>query len=240
MLFRSIPAPWKSTSPKITDPFDIALADIPHKDFGIGLPAGMVLVKRITGIKPAGASTISRLTNPNETGITAHKLSEVVHNPQDLNHHDLDSNWLPSYLVGAVDAGVVKPGDEVEYTIYYLNTQGLDTKNFTICDPIRGTQSYVPGSMELKSGSSAVLGLSDAIDSADRAYSYGAASPSATTPVATPVNCNATVSDHGGVAIAITGSISTNQPALTAVPSATGAGLPATSYGWFKFRTKVD
>ena len=235
-----IPAPWKSTSPKITAPFDVGLADIPSKDFGIGLPAGMVLVKRITGIKSVGANLINRLTNPNETGTTARQLNQVLHNPQDLNNHDLNANWLPNYLVGAVDAGVVKAGDEVEYTIYYLNTQGLDTTNFTICDPIRGTQSYVSGSMELKSGRSAILGLSDPIDSIDRAYSYGAASPIAVTPVATPTNCNAIVSDRGGVAIGITGSTSTNQPALTRVPSANGVGSPVESYGWFRFRTKVD
>ena len=53
----AIPTGWKGTSPKANTAFNLTTADISNQDFGISLPAGIVLVKRITGIKPVGSST---------------------------------------------------------------------------------------------------------------------------------------------------------------------------------------
>jgi hypothetical protein len=81
--------------------------------------------------------------------------------------------------------------------------------------------------------------LTDADDPTtnDRANSYLAGNP--------PTGCNLNITSYAGfnttpgVAIDITGAITPNQPALTAVPGATAAGTQITSYGLFRFTTKV-
>jgi hypothetical protein len=219
-------------------------------DTRANLGAKVLLVKRITGIKPVGSSTWFRTANPNEPAATATRLDTVVHNPLDTANNDTNSKWpAATYLVGAYNAGKIKPGDELEYTIYYLNAQGADATSLKICDPIRGKQTYTTGSMQLLPGGSSIsLPLTDVVDpNIDRANSYGAAA--LPTVVTAPIDCNTgsigasllTARDNGGVAVQITGtSASGIQPTLTAIPGATANGVPNTSYGWFRFTTKVD
>lgn len=230
----SIPPGWKNTAPIVISAVNIGLVDVPNADFGIVPAAKAILVKRITAIKAAGTSTWMRTANPNDST----PLNTVVHNTP----NDADTiNWpSPAYLVGAVNAGKIKPGDELEYTIYYLNSQGSSISSLKICDPIRGSQTYTPGSMQLLPGNAATpIALTDAADGADRASFYTAGN--------TPADCNAGgatiltgARDNGGVAIQLMGTRATNQPDLAAIPVATAPNTPTNSYGWFRFTTKVD
>ena len=220
----SIPIGWKATSPKIQTPVTLALIDLNNQDFGISLPAGTVLVKRITGIIPAGSANTTPLTvNPYDNTVLYNTVvssgaTDPVTNP----------NWLTGYAVGAINGGKTRSGDQLEYTVYYLNTKGADTKNLKICDPIRGKQTYVPGSMTQKLGDGTIVTLTDGVDpTVDLANSY--------TTGNTPGNCNAASTsivgdDKGGVVTSVT----------SPIPSATAPGSPTNSYGWFRFRTVVD
>jgi hypothetical protein len=84
------------------------------------------------------------------------------------------------------------------------------------------------------------IALTDATDlPIDRANTYPAGNP--------PPDCNIssstiplTTRDNGGVVIQITGTGATTQPDLSVILGATGVGTPITSYGWFRFTTKVD
>lgn len=229
----TIPIGWKATSPKITAPFDLTTLDLFDRDFGIALPAGVILVKRITAIN--GQTTndgkdLTAVVDPTTTTTT---------------NDDASRKWPSGYLKGAVDAGKVQPGDTIEYTIYYLNDGNADAKNLRICDPIRGNQTYLADSIQMLPGGvpdlpANRLQLTDLVDlTVDRANSYAAGIANL------PTGCNVNAStvlgtDNGGVAIQITGSGSTNQPDLLAIPGAKSAGLPTGSYGWFRFTTKVD
>ena len=194
------------------------------------IKAGLVMVKRITGIKPAGG-VLNNVSNPND-GTSLNSITPV-HNPADTNNNDTNTNWPTGHLKGAYDAGKIKPGDEIEYTVYYLNSKGASASNLQMCDPIRGNQAYVAGTMQVQPGGSAITNLTDAIDT-DQGNTYGAAALPAVVP--TPTNCNAAnttligSTDRGGISIGIAG----------AVPSATAAGIPPTSYGLFRFRTRVN
>lgn len=239
----AVPTDWKATSPNTRTGVNVSTADILNQDFGIRLPTKTIIVKRITGIKPAGG-ILNNTINPNDS--TSLNPVTPVHNPADALNNDINPNWPANYLKGTFNAGKIKPGDEIEYTIYYLNAKGADATNLKICDPIRGNQSYAPNTMQLQPGSSTTpITLTDLDDTADRAYSYGLATPSGTPAVIAPNDCNtasatATGANQGGVAIGVTGTGTNpilNLPALT---SATGPGTPATSYGWFRFRTKVN
>ncbi len=230
----SLPTGWKKTAP-LTISANTAVIDVTNEDFGIVHGATVVLVKRVTGIMPAGTSTWVRTANPNDNT----PLNTVVHDtPNDAS----TINWpTPSYLVGATNAGLVKAGDKIEYTIYYLNAQGADALNVKICDPIRGDQSYLPESIQLfPAGATTASVLTDAIDATDRAYAYGSATTT-NNPVPTDCNINATTTgvDRGGVAVQITGTGASNQPDLPALPGATAAGIPANSYGALRFTTVV-
>jgi uncharacterized repeat protein (TIGR01451 family) len=170
-------------------------------------------------------------------------LTVVIDNPATSND-DSTRKWPTGYLKGLVDAGNIKPNDTIEYTIYYLNDGNGDAKVLKICDPIRGRQTYTAGSMQLLPGGVVDLPanritLTDlATDTTiDRANSY--------TTGNAPTDCNAsnttaTGADRGGVAIQLTGTGATKQPDLPAIQGSTGAGSPNTSYGWFRFTTKVD
>jgi uncharacterized repeat protein (TIGR01451 family) len=223
----SIPTNWKNTSPTTLGTFNLATIDINNNDFGLSLPAGTILVKRITAIN-------GQPVNPHDGTV----LNTVVDSAATTND-DPARKWPASYIKGAINGGTIRPGDTVEYTVYYLNDSGADTKDLHICDPIRGQQTYVAGSLKmLPGGSTTAIGLTDAIDpTIDRANLYLAG--------AAPTNCNASNStitgrDNGGIAIQITGTGSSIQPDLPVIPAATGSSTPASSYGSFKFTTKID
>ena len=236
----SIPAGWKNTAPLIISSINTTVTNISGKDFGIVQAANPILVKRITAIKPAGTATWVRTTNPND----ATPLNTVVHNPADTANNDTNSNWPTSYLVGTYNAGNIKPGDELEYTVYYLSTQGAGASSLKICDPIRGRQTYNAGSMQLQPGGAGTpIPLTDTVDSADRANTY--------TATTIPTDCNAgsstatgtastTTGAVTGLAIQLTGTGASIQPNLSVLTGATAPGTPPTSYGWFRFTTKVD
>jgi uncharacterized repeat protein (TIGR01451 family) len=228
----SIPPGWKATSPKITPALNLVTTDILNEDFGISLPAGIILIKRITAIN-------GQTTNPNDSK----DLSIVVDSTTTTTTNDDPARkWPAGYLKGEVNGGKIKPGDTIEYTIYYLNDGSADAKTLRICDPIRGGQTYVPNSMKLiPGGASTAMPLTDNVDTVDRANRY-------LTVAAAPTDCNASGStvvgtDRGGVTIQVIGSGATGtnpQPDLVAIPGATTAGNPVTSYGSFKFTTIVN
>jgi GEVED domain len=196
----------------------------------INLKASVLLVKRITAIN-------GLTTNPNDGTVLT-----TVTNSAATTNDDPTKRWPVGYLQGAVNAGVIKPGDTIDYTIYYLNDDGATTTSLKICDPIKGRQTYVANSLKLLPGGATnptgIIALTDATDlTIDRANSYLAG--------AAPIDCNATNStilgtDRGGVAIQFIGSAASNQPNLPNIPAATAVGNPVTSYGWFRFTTKVE
>ena len=184
--------------------------------------ADFKLVKRITAIN-------GLTTNPNDNTL----MTQVLDNPATANDNPT-VNWPSGYLQGTFNTGTVKPGDEIEYTIYYLNAKGANSSTVKICDPIVGNQTYVPSSMRLLPGNvTTPIVLTDIVDpTTDRAQTFAAGT--------IPIKCGLpATTTNGGVSIEITGTGSTPQPTLLSIPGATGAGLPNTSYGFFRFKTKV-
>jgi uncharacterized repeat protein (TIGR01451 family) len=79
----------------------------------------LVLVKRITAINGQSTNGFVNFAN-------------FVNDPN--TQDDDDPHWLPGYLKGAIDGGIVKAGDDIEYTIYFLSTGDSPVRNVTICD----------------------------------------------------------------------------------------------------------
>lgn len=190
-------------------------------------PPKLVLVKRITAING------NRDFNPNDNTV----LNQFV---DDVTTNDNEAGWPSNYLNGAFSGGLVRPGDEIEYTIYFLNAGGRPAFEVTICDRIQPFQTFKPipftanGDAEFQLGTSAVIPLTAANDSSDRAQYV---LPNA----AIPSECNLSAPNGNGTFVLnLTGGAGTDMPNLPNLPNSTGAGVPNNSYGLFRFRTTVD
>jgi len=209
-----------------------------NNDFGYETPPGNVLfVKRITAVNGVPITGF-------EDDTTTPKASE-------------DSNALwptakAQYLRGAIgNRGTapnntpvnVQPGQDVEYTVYFLSSGGSPVRDVKFCDLIPAKMTYVPGSMQLgyntvtlADPTGAGTTLTDAADG-DKGtfYEGGTAAPS----ICTISNANggndnnSSTNDTGAVFVQIV-------DAATTMPYATGAGTPAGSYGFVRFRAKVN
>ncbi|NJM77138.1 MAG: DUF11 domain-containing protein [Acaryochloridaceae cyanobacterium RU_4_10] len=140
----------------------------------------------------------------------------------------------PSVLFCGRDRwGKVKPGDTIEYTIYFLNAGGSNANNVRICDRIIDSQKFLSGSsIQLQKNNAIPTALtSEAGD--DRATLYASSSDPAIT------NCNFTgipTQDNGAIVVDVTGA---SNPVWTTLLGSTGPGTTDT-YGFVRFTTKVN
>jgi len=87
-------------------------------------PPQVLLVKRITRL------------NASDTGFTS-----VFDDPASTD--DNDTSWPSNFLIGAKTTPA-SPGDQIEYTIYFINTGGTPAQNVRICDPLSQYLEFVP------------------------------------------------------------------------------------------------
>ncbi len=197
--------------------------------------AKLLLIKRI-----------SRLNNQDLTDIVDGR-SDVATNasnyvPEPYATNDSDPKWPVGYLRGLINAGTVKPGDELEYTIYFLSNGLGNATSVKFCDLVPTNVNFIPTAFNgmtpndgglpgadrgiaLAIGSTTpTLYLTNVADS-DRGYFYTANDSS------TPSYCG--TNTNGAVVVNIT------VPSFPNLPAATGSGTPANSYGFVRFRAKV-
>ncbi|MEM1252861.1 MAG: hypothetical protein AAGI69_10535 [Cyanobacteria bacterium P01_H01_bin.21] len=189
----------------------------------------VILVKRITAING------DRTQNPNDNTPLNISVNDGVPNSADDKN-----NWPESYLLGELNAGLVQPGDEIEYTIYFLNANSGEAASVRICDWIQPNQTFVNGvyggnDIELNMGGS-IYNLTAVSDATDRAAVVTVGNlpttPSCNLPAGANNNDNVLVLD-------ITGT--TGVPAgLTTLPGSIGQGTPNNAYGFFRFTTQVN
>jgi uncharacterized repeat protein (TIGR01451 family) len=177
--------------------------------------AGLVIAKRITAINGVPINTIV------STSTSTH------------------AHWPTGYIVGAIDGGTVKPGDEIEYTIYYLNSGENDAKDVRICDRLNanlnfqsqfdaGNSATVGKGISLVSGTSTVEYLTNNSDT-DRGFF--------STSSTLPSNCNlsgSTANNLSNNVVVIDLANSTNY-----LPGSIGQANPSNSYGKIQFKVKV-
>ncbi|MDJ0617789.1 MAG: hypothetical protein QNJ63_13785 [Calothrix sp. MO_192.B10] len=95
----------------------------------------VLLVKRITAING------DRTQNPNDNTPLNTFVDDTTSSKKD---DDNNSNWPSNYLIGAIDGGKVKPGEEVEYTIYFLSTGDNTAKSVLMCDLVPENLTFLP------------------------------------------------------------------------------------------------
>lgn len=203
----------------------------------------------------ANLRLVKRITRINSTDITG-----FVDDPTDTN--DNAPNWpTPStYLRGAItNTSPVKPGDVVEYTIYFLSDGSSDATNMKICDLVPANTSFIPtafnGSTKTDGGLPADLGIALALDpnslptaptvyltniadAPDRGQFYppGTSAPAACNRAASPAFSSplpASSNLNGAVVVDVV-----TKP--TNLLKAISPGNPSNSYGFVRFRVRVN
>jgi uncharacterized repeat protein (TIGR01451 family) len=216
-------------------------------------PPNLLLVKRITAIDE------NRTTNPND-GTSLNQFVDGGTGSDDDN----DPNWPTpnTYLRGAINGGRIKPSEIVEYTIYFLNTDN-SARSVTVCDVVPDDQTFIPTGYNtavprpLESGAAPsndtgiALGFSSTglpteptlyltnTNDSDRGRYYPPGDP------LTPASCQRF--DALGNLIASGAAANTNGAVVvnlvtgtTPLPPATAPGNPPDSYGFIRFRARVQ
>ena len=210
--------------------------DYNDADFGYSLAIDnpeVILIKRITAINGVPI-------NPNDST----DLSVYVDGTGPADNH---ANWPEGAdagtdpdLYGAITGGVVQPNDEIEYTIYFLSAGNETAENVVFCDRIPDGQTFILDSFN--SGTPAPDGLADedrgieiSTNNATLAYTNIGGDDTGRFYPATsglPPTCNTLIpntENNGAVVID-----------LGTLPNSTGAGIPANSTGYVRFRTKTQ
>lgn len=199
-------------------------------------PPKVVLVKRITRINNQDFNDIV-------DGSSAVPTTAVNYVAAPRDADDNEANWPANYLRGRINAGAVQPGDDIEYTIYFLSSGATNATNVKFCDLVPSNVTFVPTAFNGLTPNDGVSGadqgmalavgntnptvyFSNLADS-DRGTFYPANDP------ATPSYCP-TGNTNGAVAVEIT-----RNPVLPFLPPATSPGTPTNSYGFVRFRAKV-
>jgi uncharacterized repeat protein (TIGR01451 family) len=217
----------------------------------------LILVKRITAVR-GGTTTmngddLSTYNQDNDYPYDDNLIEpSLAPNPPIFMTADTDK-WPnttdksnSTFLIGGRNGGATKPGDEVEYTIYFLSAGTGTAKNVTICDRIPAHQTFVPDvfnslpaapntgtasapgdrGIAVFQGSTTkpdtIYGYTNIGDGdAARYYPPGSTLPSACTQPAL-------AEDNGSIVVN-----------LGDLPNATNPGTPKESYGFLRFRAKV-
>jgi hypothetical protein len=209
--------------------------------------ANVLLVKRITAVNG------DRIKNPNDNTPLNVTVDDTLTNDNNANWPNPKTSGISTFLQGVTNAGLVKPGDTIEYTVYFLNADAGDSSGLRICDRITNAQSLLTDAygtvgsgkdIQLHKGdgtfttwtSTATSDLTSATDAGDRARLV--------TTAGAPANCNLDMAtggatDTGTLIVDVVGPVTTNQPDWSSLSGSTGAGT-ANSYGYIRFTTKVD
>lgn len=173
---------------------------------------------------------------------------------------DDNANWptpKSTSLRGSTSSGIIAPGDEVEFTIYFLSGGGSDVTNVRLCDLVPDNMTFAAdafaGLAPLDAGGLSgtdvgiALGFDDAsVPSTPSVYLTNLAdgdrgqffSPNTEAPAAcNENNFSVPLSALENLRGAVVVDVATNPDVI---PNATNPGDPANSYGFIRFRAIVD
>ncbi len=193
----------------------------------------LLLVKRITQLNGQSIVTYIDVANHPDDDNT-------LNNPAPAGHPDTDKWPDPStFLLGLVDGGNVRPGDQLEYTIYFLSAGRVPAQHVWFCDRVPSNVSFIPTAFNPAipavgglAGDRGILALINGTEASFTNIADGDAAryfPPGTNPTSVYPNLNC-----GGVNT--NGAIVIN---LGNLPHATAPGTPAGAFGFVRFQGRV-
>ncbi|MFM7407855.1 MAG: lamin tail domain-containing protein [Cuspidothrix sp.] len=195
----------------------------------------LILVKRIT-----------RINDTDYTNFIDGNSNVPTADPSYVSpSYALDDNnpkWPAGYLGGLINAGVLKAGDEIDYTIYFLSTGTANATNVTLCDLVPSNVTFVPTAFNtLTPNDGGILGIDQGIalaigNSVPTHYLTNLADTDRGTfysPNDSNIPASCGTNTNGAVVVNITNSNLSN------LPPAAGSGTPINSYGFVRFRGKI-
>jgi uncharacterized repeat protein (TIGR01451 family) len=180
-------------------------------------PPNLVLLKRITAIN---------------------SVPIAFDGPQTPEEDAVDELFPVDFLAGTVDGGETQPGDEIEYTIYFVSNGDRTAENVAFCDLVPAYTTFnstafntdppdqdaggIPGTdrgivLGLGSDERSMTNVADS----DRGVYVQPGDP-------TGLDCGGT-NDNGAIVVFIGD-----------IPNANGNPDPNTSYGFVRFRARVN
>ncbi|MHC5596243.1 MAG: hypothetical protein ACYTXC_09845 [Nostoc sp.] len=205
----------------------------------------VLLVKRITSIN-------NQTQNQGSDDLAVYKDQDT--NPYDDNNITItnpnppvepaDTNKWPdpnTFLIGGINGGNVKPGDEIEYTIYFLSAGDTTAKNVLICDRVPDYLTFLPTAFNnfatkntsgLPGSDRGIIwqnnGVTESLTNTRDGDTAEYLSPGVDPTIKYPsIKCDG--SNTNGVVVVNLGN----------VPNATAPGTPINSYGFIRFRGRV-
>jgi uncharacterized repeat protein (TIGR01451 family) len=199
----------------------------------------LLLVKRITAInndtKTVGGDNLAiyydEPTNPYDDNI----LDQPQPSPIDTD------KWLDlnTFLIGGINGGNIKPGDEIEYTIYFLSTGDTAAEHVLLCDRLPTNVSFMPTAFNSSApatgglaGDRGILGLINGTTAAFTNIADNDAAryfPPGTNPTSIDPNLNCGGTNSNGAVVINLGNL----------PNATAPGTPAGAFGFVRFKGQV-
>jgi uncharacterized repeat protein (TIGR01451 family) len=207
-----------------------------------------------------GLSLVKRITAINGVSIT--RQVDGINSPGDLNHvgtpQDQEDNhtyWPSGLLLGDIYRQDLQPGDEVEFTVYFLSHGDTMAQKALFCDLVPQNMAFLPdaySNVPAAKGPSPLPGVTTA---GERGIVLGVGTQSTTSPYPILVSLsNASDGDAGqyvapGVELttidARLGGCGTNNNGAIVVhlddlPPATSAGDPPGAYGFIRFTGRIN
>jgi uncharacterized repeat protein (TIGR01451 family) len=199
--------------------------------------AKLVLVKRITAIKRNGETVPENFTTfvDDSTSTTPTINDNHCNWPGATGSAGACTN---TYTIGKTSLPDVQSGDEIEYTIYYLNGGGNPAKLARVCDRLDANLTF---QTQFDSNDPAMVGKGIALAEGNTTTQYltniGLDDKGQLTTPTTATSCNlgARVGSNlsNDVVVVDVGTIA------APLMNSTSAGTPTTSYGYIRFKAKV-
>ncbi len=211
----------------------------------VGNP-NLLLVKRITGIngsptKRNGDSLTNYENDPDNPYDDNDNAAPTALYPRPTtNKWPEDSNHKIDSIKGAIDGGMIKPNDSIEYTIYFLSAGDSTAKSVLMCDRVPDKVTFIPTAFNgMTSGVNGLSGsdrgiavnLGGTVNSytnlADGDFAQYFPPGSDPKSVFPKVNCGG-ANTNGAVVVN-----------LGDIVNATSVGQPSSSYGFVRFQGRV-
>jgi trimeric autotransporter adhesin len=201
----------------------------------------VLLVKRITAMN-GGTTTV----NGDDLAIYYDTASPYDDNVSEStpfvgqpNPNQKDTTFWPnptSFLLGGTNGGKIRPGYEMDYTIYFLSTGNTSARSTELCDRIPPNQDFVHTAFNSATaanggtigGDRGILVSTDGVATAHTNLSDGDMARYYEPGEVLPTSCGTGANTNGAILVN-----------LGMLPAATAPGIPTNSNGFVRFRVKM-